>query len=202
MTIGYPISPTIAWGDESARMNNSPRMYLMCATVFEPGSERQIADFAATKPPGMRKLHWYDMDLRERSRSLGALAAIPHWSTVAIAAPMLPGVRQERGRRKCLERLLPHLEGLGVERLVLESRWKQEDQFDVDMVAALRSRKMIGKIWVEHVRPDAGEPRLWVPDQVLGAVGDVLCGFTDNWMRESAWDEIDNRITLLMETVH
>ncbi len=190
-----------AWGDESARMRHNPPMYLMCASVFEKGSEEGLAELAKAKPAGMRKLHWYDMEIREKIRSLEAIARIPHWNTVAICSPMVPGPRQERARRKCLERMLPQLENRGVGLLTLESRWKQEDKSDVDMVYALRNRRMIEHIRVQHVRPDEGEVRLWIPDQILGAIGDMFVGAegTGKWSRY--WDEIDPHITLLMATL-
>lgn len=193
--------PIIAWGDESARMRHKPPMYLMCASVFEKGSEDGLAELAKAKPSGMRKLHWYDMEVKEKVRSLEAIARIPHWSMVAICSPMVIGPRQERARRKCLERLLPQLEERGVDLLTLESRWKQEDKSDVDMVYALRNRKMIERIRIEHIRPDAGEVRLWVPDQVLGAIGDMFVGAegTGKWSKH--WDEIDPHVTLLMATL-
>ena len=185
-----------AWGDESIRMHGSPPMYLMCATVFEAGAEDALARLAKAKPRGMHKLHWYDMSDREKARSLQALAEMPHWNAVAIASPLLSSIRPERGRRKCLERLLPALEERGVSALRLESRWRQEDRADIDMVVALRNRKLIGGIQVEHVAPGPAEPRLWVPDQVLGAIGDLLCGTGNPAAWGEAWNEIDRRDTL------
>ena len=91
----------MAWGDESAKMRHNPPMYLMCASVFEEGSEEGLAELAKAKPAGMRKLHWYDMEVREKARSLEAIA----------------------------------------------------------------------RIRVQRVHPDAGEVRLRIPDQILGAIG-------------------------------
>lgn len=187
---------TVAWGDESLRMHGTPPIYLMCATIFGESAEEDLRPLVAGEPRGMRKLHWYDMNGREKRRSLEALAEVPHWSAVAIASPMIASIRPERGRRKCLERLLPELEGNGVGLLKLESRWKQEDQADVDMVVALRNRRMIERIQVEHVKPDAGEPRLWVPDQVLGPIGDILCGSPDMSWWSKAWDKLDPRVAI------
>lgn len=187
---------TVAWGDESARTRHKPPMYLLCATVFEEGSEKGLAEFAKSKPTGMRKLHWHDMDTKEKARSLEAIARIPHWNAVAICAPMLTGPRQERARRKCFERILPRLEERGVDTLVLESRWKQEDKLDVDMAYALRNRRMIERLRIQHIRPDAGEVRLWVPDQILGAVGDLIVG-AEGWEKwYEYWDEIDPHVSL------
>ena len=197
----YPLSETIAWGDESALTSRTPRMYLLGATVFAEDAKRDIAEFSKSKPPGMRKLHWHDMDDREKRRALSALAEVPHWSSVAIMAPMMPGARLERARRKCFERLLPNLEQRGVDLLVLESRWKQEDQYDIEMAAAMRSRKMIERIRLEHVRSNTGEPRLWAPDQIIGAIGEIMSTSRDRLPWGDAWNRLDARVTILMETI-
>ena len=57
---------------------------------------------------------------------------------------------------------------------------------------------MIERIRIEHVRPDAGEARLWAPDQVLGAIGDMFVGTEDTNKWANYWDEIDPHVTLLM----
>lgn len=60
---------------------------------------------------------------------------------------------------------------------------------------------MIERIRVQHIRPDAGEVRLWIPDQILGALGDMFVGAegTSKWGKY--WAEIDPHITLLMATL-
>ena len=80
--------------------------------------------------------------------------------------------RAERARRKCMEVLLPILEARGVNNLVCESRDEHQDVLDFQFVQALRSRKIITpRLRVDSVsgRSDA---RLWIPDQILGAIGD------------------------------
>ena len=64
-----------------------------------------------------------------------------------------------------------------------------------------QSRRKLERIRIEHIRPDAGEVRLWVPDQVLGAIGDMFVGAegTGKWSKH--WDEIDPHVTLLMATL-
>ena len=106
--------------------------------------------------------------------------------------------RQERGRRKALEVLLPALEEKGVTQPDLESRWTQEDQSDIEMVRALRSRRVIRDIRVDHVSSGERDPRLWMPNQVLGAVGDILRGApgTAAWSR--SWDEVDPHVSMLL----
>lgn len=190
----------VAWGDESMRQNAVPQMYLMCATVFEEASSVELDALRRAKPRNMRKLHWRDLRESEKLAVLEACASISHWSTVVIASP-LNRVRQERGRRKALEVLLPKLEERGVRVLNLESRWKQEDKADLDMVFALQNRHVIKDIRIHHVKSDVDDPRLWMPDQILGAVGDILAGTgsTGKWSR--VWDEVDEHVTMLLAPV-
>lgn len=149
------------------------------------------------KPRAMRKLHWRDLREPEKTRVIEAMAAIPHWSTVVVATP-LDGVRQERGRRKALEVLLQKLEADGVGLLNLESRWHQEDKADLDMVFALQNRRLISSIRIRHVRSDEQEPRLWMPDQVLGAVGDILCGTGHPSAWAKPWKKVDEHVEILL----
>ena len=187
----------LAWGDESMRQNANPQLYLMCATVLCEGSEEGLKLLAASKPKGMRKLHWRDLREKEKPAIVEALAEIPHWSTVVVASP-LNHARQERGRRKALEVLLPALESKGVRQLNLESRWKQEDQADIDMVFALQNRKIVRDIKITHVSSQTPDPRLWMPDQILGAVGDILCGTGNPREWADAWKEVDKHVSILL----
>lgn len=97
--------------------------------------------------------------------------------------------------------LLPALEEKDVTQRDLESRWTQEDQSDIDMVFALMNRRIIRGIRISHVGSDERDPRLWTCDQVLGAVGDILCGApgTAAWSR--SWDEVDPHVSMLLTTL-
>ena len=145
----------------------------------------------------MRKLHWRDLTSRAKPAVVEAMARIPQWSTVVVATP-LNLARQERGRRKALEVLLPALEEKGVTQLNLESRWVQEDQADLDMVFAMLNRRMIQSIRIRHINPGEPDPRLWMPDQVLGAVGDILCGAPDTAAWSQSWDEVHPHVSILL----
>ena len=59
------------------------------------------------------------------------------------------------------------------------------------MAAAMRSRRFIEWIRVEHVRPGAEEPRLRIPDQIIGAAGEILSTSTT---RPLPWGEVWNRL--------
>lgn len=71
---------------------------------------------------------------------------------VVTAVPMTDWTTTERARRKCLERLLPVLEDeYDVERFVLESRGRDKDKKDIQLVDALHGRKYIDGIRVDHI---------------------------------------------------
>ena len=80
--------------------------------------------------------------------------------------------KQERARRKCLELLLPLLEAAGVGMLVLESRNEVQNKRDRELVMSARRKHLITRIDLSH-EPGEGQPMLWVPDQVVGALGAV-----------------------------
>ena len=113
-------------------------------------------------------------------------------TSIIVAAPMNIH-KQERARRKCLESLLPVLERDGVDRLVMESRNELADRRDVELASALRSRRLVSMLRIEHARGEL-DPRLWYPDLVLGAFGDALCdnGQPDDWL--TAWRKVERRI--------
>ena len=59
----------------------------------------------------------------------------------------------------------------------MESRGRKPDQRDISLINAMRSSGRINTD-VIHLLADS-DPLLWIPDQVLGAYGDMLCGEDD-----------------------
>ena len=123
------MSELIAWGDESVQTQGGviPTYYMgACVCGLEERDIRRQL-LSATKRK-VSKLHWRDMTLSEKRRSIPVIEvlSLPH---IAIAATPLDGtVTSERARRKCLELLLPTLEKeYGISRLVLESRETSQD---------------------------------------------------------------------------
>ena len=184
--------PKIAWGDESIRVSAPNPAYIMAATVLPGGCD--FSRLAQIKPKTSGKLHWRELTDKIRREALREVAAIGGQTMIVVATP-LPKKKQERGRRKCLEVLLPALEEAGVDTLVLESRILQLNSKDIDMLDALRVRHAVSRIGIEHAHADE-EPSLWVPDQILGAFGDDLCGdVRDTWRQP--WEEIRPSLTVL-----
>ena len=186
----------LAFADESMRSTNQS-IYMIGATIFHDDAEASLSELVSQKPRNARKLHWRELGRKAQAGVLQTVAEAPATTTVIIAAPMNLH-RQERARRKCLEALRPLLEAESVETLVIESRNDAADRRDIDMVSVLRSQKRIDIIRIEH-RKGASEPRLWFPDIVLGAYGDVLCGdeLPGDWM--DAWHRAEEKTVL--ETV-
>lgn len=186
-----------AWGDESVRVSADPSVYLLAATMVFPGES--VETLSAIKPKGAVKLHWRDMTRKLQAKSLDALAEIRHSTTIVVGAP-LPKRKQERGRRKCLECLLPELESLGVNMFVLESRDDYKNKKDVELFLALRRKGVIRTIDIAH-RSAESEPRLWIPDQILGAYGDVLCDNPGAEYWSSSWRRMQDCVKVLQTTI-
>ena len=74
-------------------------------------------------------------------RLVKTMARIIQCGTVAVAPP-LNLAKQVRGRRKMLATLISALESRDVTQLDLECGWVQVDWADIDIVYALRNRKM------------------------------------------------------------
>ena len=185
----------IAFGDESVRMVGEPPFYLLGATLVTLESRSRLIDIANLRPPGAAKLHWRDMGYKLQRQSLGIIADLGFRSLVAIARP-LDGRRQERARRKCLERMLTRLGAEGIDELLLESRGESLDSRDLDFVKHARASRRIGPCAVNHIEA-AGNPALWIPDQVVGAMGDTLT-HVGNWRRwQREWARVKRHVEII-----
>ncbi len=165
---------SIAWGDESIRAKGLDRpVYLLAASRVLTGEQRARELLDALKPRHARKLHWRDMDTSRRALAITAIGTLDAAHTVIVGTRTTPA-KTERARRQCLERLLPLLEQDGVTTYCMESRGKKPDQRDISLINAMRSSGRINTD-VVHLLADS-DPLLWIPDQILGAYGDMLMG--------------------------
>lgn len=157
-----------AWVDESVHVDHG--LYVLAAAVADPTvcpGHREVLRAHVRSP--RRRLHWKDEERSDRLRLVQSLTMLDLAHVVAIASPLDPR-RQERARRKCIERLLMHLSEDGVSQVWLESRGAAQDNRDRTMVAAIRSSGVsLGSVHVAFALPQA-EPMLWIPDAVAGAV--------------------------------
>ncbi|NGM17648.1 hypothetical protein GMI70_06540 [Eggerthellaceae bacterium zg-893] len=184
---------SLAWGDESIRVGATPPMYLLAATIIDP--EERLDDLKEVKPRNAEKLHWRDMTYQLQTKSLKVLTEVNH-DTIIVAGGPLPKKKQERARRKCLERLLLELQAFEVGKLVLESRNDKKNKEDIELLLSMRRKKLARSIDISH--EEAGkEPRLWIPDQILGAYGDVLCDGQGVNRWRGYWDQVSKSIRIV-----
>lgn len=165
-----------AWVDESMRVSNvAEPMYLMAAVVADPTECEPIREHLRALPHLGPKLHWRELDARLKRTVIDRLAAmnLPH---LVVAATPLDHRKQERARALCLERLCWQLHLLGVSRVVLEARTASLNQRDHKLVVQLRGKKSLPAAVRVEIEQPSSEPMLWIPDQILGAVGDAETG--------------------------
>ena len=180
----------IAFADESMRTSGNESMYLLGATIFNVDTPRLDA-LVSLKLKDAAKLHWRELGRKTQVDVMRAVADIPAMTTVVVGVPMNPR-KQERARRKCLEKMVGMLVEQGVDKLVLEARDPRLDRRDVQLVDTMKSPHR-GLTFEVHHKRGFEEPKLWVPDQVLGAYGDQLrlTELDDEWL--SAWRSLKPR---------
>lgn len=180
----------IAYADESMRASEGESMYLLGATLFA-NDDQSLDDLVRIKSRGAAKLHWRELGRETQVDVMKVISNIPALTTVVVGTPMNPH-KQERSRRKCLETMIGILIEQGVKELVLEARDSRLDLRDVQLVNAMKSKQK-GLAFSIHHRRGFEDPRLWVPDQILGAYGDQLCltEFDDDWL--CAWRSLEPR---------
>src|SRR5699024_2754930 len=98
-----------------------------------------------------------------------------------VPAPAV-AAKQDRARRKCLDRLLFELDQRDVIGLWLESRQAVLNRRDQETVEAARGSRIITrKLNVKHAQP-VDEPMLWLPDAVAGMTTAVLRDNNVGWL--------------------
>ena len=163
-----------AWVDESMRPKGiDERMYLLGAVVADPTCCDPARDaLKKALPKGARKLHWTDMENREKRKVTEMVTEFDMAHMVVIGTP-LDHRKQEHARAKCMERLLWELGEIEVTRVFLEQRTQSLNERDMKLVRHLRGKKSIPSFLRVDIERPSTEPMLWVPDQVLGALGDA-----------------------------
>ncbi|WP_146070938.1 hypothetical protein [Arthrobacter sp. B1805] len=156
-------------------------MYLLAAVVADPSCCEPARDeLRAVLPKGARKLHWTDMEDREKKQVTGLVTDFDMAHMVVVGTP-LDSRKQEHARAKCMERLLWELGQLEVTRVFLEQRTHSLNKRDMALVEYLRGSKAIPKSLRVDIELPSIEPMLWIPDQVLGAMGDAEAD-NDTWL--------------------
>lgn len=188
--------PITAWGDESIRVHAAEPTYLIGACILGNDALESIEKIKRIVPKGAKKIHWRDMGNRTQKQALEIIAQAPQTTCIVVATPMNPK-RQERSRRKCLEKLLLYLEERAVTTLILESRDSYLDKKDIDFLLYLRRCGVVKDIDIQH-RGGSADPFLCMPDQILGAYGELVA---NEGMKPPTWIDVWNKIAESVETI-
>lgn len=170
-------------------------MYLLGASVIGQDSDLIVDKMEALKPADAKKVHWREMSVRARTNSLELLGGLTHSTTIIVGTP-LNGRKQERARRKCLELLLVQLEANNIKTIILESRGKTADKKDIDFLLYLRRTDVIHTIDLQHAS-GKNDARLYIPDQILGAYGDIIAEKDDALVLKGAWKKVAESVTVI-----
>lgn len=161
-----------AWVDESIHLDvEAGGIYVLAAAIIH--EDRDLDDIRRQLrrlvPRRQVRLHWHTEGEGARMRVIDTIAELRLEHVVVIRAGVDPK-RQERARRKGLERLVFELSQRAVAQMIVESRGPKLDGHDRDLMAAQRGFQAAGSdINVSFARP-LEEPMLWIPDAVAGAI--------------------------------
>jgi hypothetical protein len=163
-----------AWVDESMRILDPAAgegLYLLAAVVCDTAvCEPTRGLLRSLRYKRQPRLHWNTEDDGRRAKIAAAVSGVPMSAVVVVGAPLV-AAKQERARRICMETLLPHLAGMGVNRVLLEARTASLNDRDRRHLVAMRGQRAVpATLRVDIGRPSV-EPMLWLPDVVAGAVG-------------------------------
>jgi len=146
-------------------------MYVLAAVVADPtGCEQIREDMRALVRRPRQRIHWRDEERADRLRLVTTLSHADLDAIAIVATPLDPR-RQERARRKCMERLFYQF---GSEKDVgsvwMESRTESLNQADERMVLGMRGARLIDRTLHVEYALSSSDPMLWAADVVAGAV--------------------------------
>lgn len=172
----------IAYGDESIRRTGVPEsMYLLGAYIADD-EQPDLADALSVYVRQAGKLHWRDHLPQTKLAVCRTINDYDASHLVVMASPLILDGGEERARQQALFCLAVHLENkFNVHALVLERRQRSQDNKDENTIdVARRSRVLTQEFRLTH-RFGRDDKRLWVPDQVVGALGDYAAGQDTGW---------------------
>ena len=161
-----------AWVDESIHVTARVPIYLLAAVVADDlAGESLRHDLRRLVRRPRQRLHWRDEEYEDRMAAVTAIAKADLSLIVVVGTPLDPR-RQERARRKCMERLFNCFRGVrGLDTVWIESRTVSLNQADEHMVVALRGSRVIDATVRCQFALSSSDPMLWPADVVAGAVG-------------------------------
>jgi hypothetical protein len=171
--------PKTAYIDESMRVSHG--LYVLAAVIVaDTDAGQHRAALRALLLRGQLRLHWRDESTARRSRLITAMSALRHTGAIVIATDAAPR-RQERARRKCIERLLAELASRAITTVTFERRHPDLDSHDRTMIAALRRQRSLPAAMRTTWQGAADEPLLWLPDIAAGAASLAQTGDDTYW---------------------
>jgi hypothetical protein len=171
--------PRTAYVDESLQI--SAGLYILAAVIVaDQEADHHRAALRDLLYRRQVRLHWRDESRRRRRHIVAAVCGLQHTGVVVIAAGMTPN-RQERARRKCIDRLLTELVSRGIGSVIFERRHRELDARDRAMVAALRRQRALPTTFAADWQSPANEPLLWLADIAAGAAALAENGGHSYW---------------------
>jgi hypothetical protein len=151
-------------------------LYLLAATVARPRACDPVRDsLRELLLKGAQRIHWRDESTPRRLKIASAIADHDLLHVIVVGAP-IDARKQERARRRCMERLVFELGVLSVSQVWLETRTRSLNDRDRRMFAALHAKHaMPADLRIDFALPTA-EPMLWVADAVAGSIGQARRG--------------------------
>jgi hypothetical protein len=168
-----------AYIDESMRVPHG--LYVLAAVIAaDHHADHHRAALRAHLYRGQLRLHWRDESNHRRTELIAAMSALPHTGAIVIATGTQPR-RQERARRKCIDRLLAELASRGITTAVFERRHPELDARDRTMIASLQRQQSLPATFQATWKPATAEPLLWLPDIAAGAASLAETGEDTFW---------------------
>jgi len=183
-----PIAKT-AHIDESLRVRHG--LYLLAAVIVadaDAHSHRQA--LTALLLRHQARLHWRDEGSMRREQLTDAICELRYTGIIVIATGMT-SARQERARRKCIERLVIELARRGIANAVFERRHDELDAGDRTLITALRRQHSIPPSFRATWNPAVSEPLLWLADIAAGAASLAETGDDADWRDLAAAFSVD-----------
>ncbi|RCG32737.1 hypothetical protein DQ384_04475 [Sphaerisporangium album] len=169
-----------AYIDESLRRRpDDCGVYALAAVIVDSTDHDDIRAVLRSLRLGKNtRLHWREESSARQLAISKRLADMPIRGIVAVH---LYGkeTRTERARRRCLQRLLVELDGMGVSTVIVESRSPGQDHLDLLLLMAARKTYRLSKNMTVSWQSSYEEPLLWAADSVVGATTWWLDGRTD-----------------------
>lgn len=171
----------IAYGDESERIINSQKNYLLGAVIIPRADIDEIEFFLDVfNQRRKQKLHWHS--LPDKAKKLLA-SQIKNLFSEFVYVNIIKDAdkKTERARRKCLAQLFWQLDnkiifGEKIEELILEGRSQNQNRLDKSMYDCLHDKHTIQGNLKFRIEKGEDTKLLWLADVILGIVGDSLTG--------------------------